>query len=68
MIVCKLSEILGRKRLKLINVIRDTGVTRPTLTNLYYGKSKGVNFDTVNALCEYLNVSVGELFEFRKEE
>ncbi len=68
MIVCKLSEILGRKRLKISDVIRDTGITRPTLTSLYYGKSAGISFETLDKLCKYLSkyspVSVNDLFVF----
>lgn len=64
MILVKLSEILGRKKLKISNVITDTGVTRPTLTSLYYGNSRGINFDTLNSLCKYLGITPGELLIF----
>jgi len=64
MIICKLSEILGRKKLKISDVIRDTGITRPTLTSLYYGKSTGITLETLNTLCKYLSVSVNDLLVF----
>ena len=64
MIINNLSEILGRKRLKISNVIKETGITRPTLTSLYYDKSKGINFDTLNTLCNNLDITPGELFTF----
>ena len=65
MIVSKLSQILRRKKLKLIDVIRATGITRPTLTSLYYGKGTGINFDTMDKLCRFLNVTPGELLVWR---
>ncbi len=64
MIIVRLSEILGRKHLRIADVIRDTGVSRPTLTSLYYGNGKGINFDTLNSLCKYLSVTPGDLFCF----
>ncbi len=64
MIIIKLSEILGRKKLKISDVIRETGVTRPTLTSLYYGKGNGISFDTLNKLCRYLSITPGNLVHF----
>lgn len=64
MIINKLSEILGRKKLKIADVIKDTGITRPTLTSLYYGQSTGINFNTLNKLCKYLNIETGDIFKF----
>ena len=64
MILIKLSEILGRKKLKLSDVISKTGLTRPTLTTLYYGTGKGINFDTLNKLCKFLSVTPGDLMHY----
>lgn len=64
MILVNLSEILGRKRLKISKVIEDTGISRPTLTKLYYNDSKGINFDTLSSLCEYLSISPNDLLSF----
>lgn len=62
------STILGRKRLKISTVAKETGISRTTLTNLYYGRSKQVTLDVMNKLCSCLNCDVGELFEFKREE
>lgn len=64
MIIVKLSEIFGRKKLKIADVIRNTGITRPTLTSLYYGKGNAISFDTLNKLCRYLKVSTDEILKF----
>ena len=64
MILSKLSEILGRKKLKLSNVIRDTRISRPTLTNLYYNVGKGINFDTLSTLCAYLSITTSDLLVY----
>ena len=66
MIVCRLSEILGKKRLKISDVIRATGITRPTLTSLYYDSGDGIKFETIDKLCAYLNIEPGELFVYKR--
>lgn len=62
MILCNLAVILAERKLKISKVAADTGISRTTLTALYHGSGKGVQFDTANMLCIYLGVTVGELF------
>ena len=62
MILCNLPGILGKRRLKIAKVAADTGISRTTLTSLYYDTGKGVQFETINRLCIYLNIGMGELF------
>ena len=64
MILCNLAAIMGERRLKISKVAADTGISRTTLTALYYDYGKGVQFDTANKLCEYLDVDMSELFIF----
>ena len=64
MIINNFSEILGRKKLKITTVSKETGITRPTLTSLYYGSSKGISLEVLNKLCDFLDVSPGDLFTF----
>lgn len=64
MIIINLSEILGKKKLKLSDVINKTGISRPTLTALYYGTGKGVTFEVLNKLCSVLGITPGDLIKF----
>jgi DNA-binding Xre family transcriptional regulator len=64
MIVSKLDKILEERNLKIADVVRDTGVTRPTLTSLYNNRAKGINFDTLDTLCKFLSVTPNELLGF----
>ena len=64
MIKCHLSKLLGEKRLKISDVARDTGINRGTLTRMYHETFVRVDLETINKLCEYLSVTVGELFEY----
>lgn len=56
-----LSALLGARRIKIATVSRDTGISRSTLTGLYYGKTKGVSFAVLGKLCEYLSCSVEDI-------
>ena len=64
MILNNLSEIMGRKKLKITTISLETGITRPTLTSLYYGNSKAVTLDVLNKLCAFLSVSPGYIFTY----
>ncbi|KHT65598.1 MULTISPECIES: helix-turn-helix transcriptional regulator [Photobacterium] len=67
MLKCHLSKLMGEKRLKISDVSRDTGINRGTITRLYNETATRVDLEVIDTLCDYLNVSVGELFEFQKE-
>lgn len=64
MIHCNLAVLLAERRMKISNVSADTGISRTTLTALCQNAGKGVQIDTINTLCMYLNINVGELFSF----
>lgn len=64
MILSNLSTILGKKKLKISDLVKSTSITRPTLTALYYNTGKGINFDTLEILCKYLKTTPGELLSF----
>ncbi|MCT6924098.1 helix-turn-helix transcriptional regulator [Metasolibacillus sp.] len=59
--------ILAKKELSITDVSRATGISRTTLNSLFYKRAKGIQFQTLEALCVYLNCDVGELFEITKE-
>ncbi|NME98089.1 helix-turn-helix transcriptional regulator [Aneurinibacillus aneurinilyticus] len=52
----------------LAEVVKQTGLSRATLTAVYYSRGKGIQFDTMDALCEMFGVGVGELLVHTKEE
>lgn len=67
LIVNNFSAIIGKKLLKISKVSRDTGISRTTLTNLYYRRNECISLEVLDKLCRYLHCSVGELFEYEKE-
>ena len=67
MIENKLSELMGRKRLKISDVIEGTGLARNTVAELYHGRAKRFDMDTLDKLCTFLDAEVGELLEHKKD-
>lgn len=68
MVTVKLGEQLGKRLLKISKVAAETGISRTTLTNLYYRKAKGITLETLGTLCAYLNCSVADLLEYVPED
>lgn len=63
MIKCHLSKLMGEKKLKIVDVARETGVNRGTITRLYHERASRIELCAVEALCRYLECDVGDLFE-----
>lgn len=61
MIRCNLSVLLAERNLRITKVSKDTGISRTTLTSLSSNKAQGIQFDTINTLCNYLNVNPNQL-------
>lgn len=58
-----LSKLMGKKKIRITELHRLTGLGRPTLTKLYYEKTNYVSFETINKLCNALECNTQELFE-----
>ncbi|MEH0739979.1 helix-turn-helix transcriptional regulator [Vibrio cholerae] len=68
MIKCHLSTMLGARKLKISDVVRDTGINRSTVNRLFHETNNRVDFDTLEKLCIYLECTVGELLEVVPDE
>jgi putative transcriptional regulator len=54
---------MGERKLKVADVARATGLYRGTVSLLYDETASKVDLETVDRLCAYFSVTVGELFE-----
>jgi putative transcriptional regulator len=54
---------MGEKKVKIVDVARETGVNRGTITRLYHETASRVELEVIEALCRYLECDVGDLFE-----
>ncbi len=67
MIKCRLSSLLGDKKMSVLSLKRQTNLSYVTLAKLYHEKTSGVTFDTIDRICKSLDCSTGELFEYTEE-
>ena len=68
MIMNRLPLLLAEKRLKVADAVRETGISKTTLHKIYNDQSTRIDFDTIDKLCEYLDVKVGDIFEYVPNE
>lgn len=64
MIKINLKEIMKKKRIGISELHELTGISRSTITPIYNGKSKGLQFDTLDKLLTALDVPVESLIIF----
>ena len=64
MIISKLKVKLAEKNLKISRVYNDTKISRSTLTALADNQTKGIQYDTLNKLCQYLRLQPEDLFSY----
>lgn len=66
-ITCRLSAILGERRLKMIDVARGTGLAKNTVLALYHDRVKRVDYAVLDKLCSFLNCQPGDLLVYVPE-
>ena len=62
MIKCRLSILMGERKLRVADVARETGLPRSTVTGLYRETAERIDLDTIDVLCEFFECGVGDLF------
>ena len=67
MIRCHLSRMMGERKLKVMDVARETGLHRNTVTLLYKETATRVDLDAIEKLCRLFECEVGDLFELVAE-
>lgn len=65
MFINHLSEIMGRKRMKVSDVVVGTGLAINTVSGLYHDKVKRIDLDTLDKLCVFLEVSLEDILEHK---
>lgn len=64
MIKCHLSRLMGERKMKIIDVARQAGLHRNTVTLLYDETATRIDIETIDQLCRLFGCSVGDLLEF----
>lgn len=67
-ILVKLDVVLAERKVKSKDLAEYVGITEANLSLLKQGKVKGVRFETLQRICEYLECQPGDLLVYRGEE
>ena len=66
-IVVQLDVMLARRKVKSRDLAEFVGITEANMSLLKQGKVKGVRFETLEKICEYLQCQPGELLVYRPD-
>lgn len=66
MISSGLPSLMAAKRERIMDIHRETGISRTTLTAIYYGSGKAISFDVLGKLCKHFSCDVGEILRFEE--
>lgn len=58
---------MGERKLRIADVIRETGLSRNTVTLMYKETAQKVDLEAIDKLCVLFNCQVGELLEHSPE-
>jgi DNA-binding Xre family transcriptional regulator len=59
---------MGRDKLDMQDIHRKTGMSRSTIANLYYERTRRIDFDTIEKMCELFNCEVGEFLYLEEDK
>lgn len=68
MIKCHLSRLMGERKMKIVDVARETGLHRNTVTLLYNETATRIDLESIDRLCRLFGCQVSDLFEYRDDE
>jgi putative transcriptional regulator len=60
---CHLARLMGEKKLKIVDVARETGLNRNTVTLLYKETAQRIDLEAIDKLCDLFECEVGDLLE-----
>ena len=67
-IILRLDVMLAKRKVRSNVLARAIGITEANLSLLKSGKVKGLKFDTLEAICAYLDCRPGDILEYAPEE
>lgn len=67
-IVLRLDVMLAKRKVRSNVLARAIGITDANLSLLKSGKVKGVKFETLEAICDFLDCQPGDILEYQPEQ
>jgi putative transcriptional regulator len=66
-IIVQLDIMLARRKVKSKDLAEHVGITEANMSLLKQGKVKGVRFDTLEKICDYLQCQPGDLLVYEAQ-
>jgi putative transcriptional regulator len=66
-IVVNLDVVMAQRKIRSKDLANAIGITEANLSLLKRGKVKGVRFETLAAICRYLECQPGDILEFNED-
>jgi len=66
-IIVRLDVMLALRKAKSKDLAAHIGITEANLSLLKSGKVKGIRFETLMKICDYLECQPGDLLEYQSE-
>lgn len=63
MIRCHLARLMGEHKMRISDVMRETGLSRNTLTLLYKETAQKVDLEALDKLCDLFNCPLSDILE-----
>lgn len=67
MIVNKFRDLLDSKNITITHLSNITGISRTTLTSLYYKRTEKLSLEVLDKICETLNCTISDIYEYNRE-
>lgn len=67
-IIVNLDVMMAIRKVSSKELAKAVGITEANLSLLKRGKVKGVRFETLASICEYLSCQPGDILEYRKSD
>jgi putative transcriptional regulator len=68
MIKSNLAVLLAERKMRVADLVKETGINKSTLYKLYNDESARIDFETIDKICIALKISVGDLLVFTLNE
>ena len=68
MIRCHLARLMGERKMKISDVLRETDLSRNTVTLMYKETAQKIDIEALDKLCRLFECEVAEILEFTDEQ
>lgn len=64
---CRLSTLLGKRRIKMAELSRMTGVSKTTINAMYHDRVRKIDYGVLERICMALDCGLSDVLEYVEE-